>query len=561
MAVSVVTPTQAAQENARKRKVSSKFNISAIEQELKWRGWFPSKPIDWSQDIDHEDALMLAEACTNFLEENMWIRVPGKGRVPLKLRAAQREVLYDWIRYRRNVVLKARQIGFSTLIAGFTLWLTYGWDNRQIIMLSKGEREAVSLLLKAKQAYKHFPDWVRMRGPRLMDRVRTQMTFENDSTLMSLPSANNPARGESVFLAILDEWAFLPNPEEAWASVEPTTDIGGRVLGLSTANGEGTFFHRTWVGSQLGENGFHGIFFPWSAVEERTLEWYAQKQRELEPWQLCQEYPSNPEEAFIGSGNPFFNLKNLARFKEVPPVWVGTIALEGKEPRLFEEDGPLKIWATPNDENRYSYVIGADIAQGLEHGDYSVAYVLCVQTNEIVAMWHGHIDPDIFGASVLPALGWYYRFAVIAPEFNNHGMTTTKALQRVKYNRIYRRRSLSKRQDRPLEQLGWLTTQTSKPLLADDLAAWLREAKNVPDRRTIAELRTFTRDEKGKLSGSPHDDCVMALGIAIQCRKYAIIEKIQGNVSAEKVKGSFAWWEKKLDGAKRGHKNLKPTFS
>jgi len=98
-------------------------------------------------------------------------------------------------------------------------------------------------------------------------------------------------------------------------------------------------------------------------------------------------------------------------------------------------------------------------------------------------------------------------------------------------------------------------------LLADDFAAWLREAKNVSDRCTIAELRTFTRDEKGKLSGSPHDDCVMALGIAIQCRKYAIIEKIQGNVSAEKVKGSFAWWEKKLDGAKRGHKNLKPTFS
>lgn len=558
-----VTPTQSAQAVARSRKVRSKFAVSAIDQELKWRSWFPSKKIDLASDLSDEDALLLHTACISFLEDNMWIRVPGKGRTPFVMRQAQRDVLYDWIKYRKTVALKARQIGFSTLVAGFTLWSAFGYDSRNILMLSKGEREAVKLLLKAKQAYKYFPEWVKVRGPRLMDKVRTSMTFENESIIESLPSGNNPARSESADMVVVDEWAFLPNPEEAWAAIEPTSDIGGRILGLSTANGEGTFFHQLWLGSQEGENGFTGIFHPWWSVDERDEQWYTEKQRTMLPWQLAQEYPSTPEEAFVGSGNPFFNLKILSAFKAETPLFKGSIALDGKGGELFESedsDAPLRVWQTPNDEQKYSYVIGADIAEGLEHGDYSVATVLCVQTNEIVAIWRGHIDPDIFGLEILPALGWYYRFAVIAPEFNNHGMTTTRALQRAKYHRIYRRRSLSKRNDRPLEQLGWLTTQTSKPLLADELAAWLRDQENVPDRQTLTELRTYTRDVRGRLGGSPHDDCVMALGIAVQCRKYAIIEKIEGGEKAEKVKGSFAWWEKRLGASPGGKRGLKPSF-
>lgn len=562
MTVELPTPTESAQSVARKRKVSSsKFSVPAIEQELKWRRWFPQEPIDWSANRLPDDVVdRQHKACMAFLEDNMWIRVPGKGRIPLKLRPAQREVLREWITSRRTVNLKARQIGFSTLAAGFTLWMAFGWGDRNIIMLSKGEREAVSLLLKAKQAYKHFPDWVKMRGPRLMDRVRTTMTFENDSMIQSLPSGSDPARGESAFLVVVDEWAFLPNPDEAWASIEPISDIGGRIIGISTANGEGNFFHGLWLGAEADENGFVGIFYPWWAVEERDEQWYEEKKRLLAAWQLAQEYPSTPEEAFVGSGNPFFNLMNLARFTPEEPIWTGTIARDGKKAILSEGSGPLTIWETPNDKARYSYVIGTDIAEGHVHGDYTVAYVLCVQTNKIVAMYRDHEDPDVYGETILPALGWYYRFAVICPEYNNHGMTTTKALQRVKYHRIYRRRTLNKRTDRPLEQLGWYTSTANKGFMCDQLATWLRETPNIPHKYTISELRTFTKDDKGRLSGSPHDDCVMALAITVQCRKYAIEEKIEGGESAEKVRGSFAWWEKQLDNGRREKRGMRPSL-
>lgn len=551
-----ITKAVSANQLAKLRKQKVTWSITELDQEIAWRRWFPDVgEVDWTADaLDDATTEILFQGFVSFCADNLNIKFPGKGRIPLKLRDAQLEVAHDWIKYRKNICLKARQIGFSTLVAAFTLWNAFGWSDRQIVLLSKGERESVSLLAKARYNFRNLPEWVKLRGPKLLDRTRQVMTFDNDSVLWSLP-ANNPARGESLFLVVLDEWAFLPNPEEAWASVEPTIDLGGRAIGLSTANGEGTFFHRHWLDAGAGNNGFHPIFFPWSAVDSRTEEWYAQKRRELPLWQLHQEYPSNPEEAFIGSGNPVFDLEIIRKFQPVQPIGEFTITGSSKRDIALFEGGPLLVWETPNDTDRWTYVVGADIAEGLEHGDATVAWVLCVNTGLPVAVWYGKCDPDVFGETILPAIGWFYRDALIVPEINNHGLTVLKALQRCKYKWIYKRRTFTKRHDRPLESMGWLTTHTSKPLLIDELAAWLRGADNVPHPKTIHELKTFTRDERGKMSGSPHDDCVMSLAIAVQGLKYARTEKMPGEVSAAQVKGSFAWFEARLDRKQRSKKH------
>lgn len=550
-------------QRARKKKVS--WSISEIDQELSWRKWFPTVEVDWTQELDDVTARILFDACVSFIESNCFITFPGRGRTQLVLRDAQKAVLYDWIRYRRNVCLKARQIGFSTLASAYVLWLTFGWPDRNVILLSRTEREAVKLLQKTKYAYKWMPDWLKLRGPRLLDKTRLSMTWENDSIIQSLPSANDPARGESVFLIIVDEWAFLPNPDEAWASIEPVADIGGRVIGISTANGEGNFFHKLWVGSQtkagVGSD-FNGIFFPWSAVDQRDQGWYEAKVASMEPWQRAQEYPSNPEEAFIGSGNPVFDLDNLRRFQSETPFGRFHISAESRGSVELIEGGDFLIWETPNDSDRWSYVVGADIAEGLEHGDFTVAWVVCVQTNKPVAVYRGKIDPEVFGEKVLPAIGWYYRHAVIAPEVNNHGLTVLKALQRAGYQRIYQRREQAKRTDRPLKTLGWLTTARSKPLLVDQLATFLRETPNMPHQETLAELRTFTRDSNGRMSGSPHDDTVMALGIAVEAKKYAITERIVEKEDLAKAPGTMGWWVKQLDReGRKGKRGISPVVA
>ncbi len=149
------------------------------------------------------------------------------------------------------------------------------------------------------------------RGPKSEVEHQQRMAFSNGSQITSMPSASDPARGESATLIVVDEWAFLPNPEEAWASIEPVADVGGRIIGLSTANGSGNFFHHLWTGAETRTNRFDPMFFPWSATEDRGEAWYQEKIESMLPWQLAQEYPTTPEEAFVKSGNPVFDLDVL----------------------------------------------------------------------------------------------------------------------------------------------------------------------------------------------------------------------------------------------------------
>ena len=250
---------------------------------------------------------------SHFLRKYWHIAHPAHGRILFDLRDAQSEALTRWSENRYSLTLKARQIGWTTLVAAHQFWLAFFHADQNIIDLSRTERESVLLLRKSKYGFQHMPDWMLARGPESLVEHQQKMAFSNGSQITSMPSASDPARGESASLVVVDEWAFLPNPEEAWASIEPVADVGGRIIGLSTANGSGNFFHELWVGAETGNNRFHSMFFPWSASEDRDESWYQSKKDSMLSWQLAQEYPSSPEEAFIKSGNPVFDLDVLER--------------------------------------------------------------------------------------------------------------------------------------------------------------------------------------------------------------------------------------------------------
>ena len=257
---------------------------------------------EWRRCVDDE---------RHFLRNHWHIAHPAYGRILFDLRAAQSNALTHWDEHRYSLTLKARQIGWTTLVAAHQFWLAFFKPDQNIIDLSRTERESVLLLRKSKYGFQHMPDWMLERGPQTLVEHQQRMAFSNGSQITSMPSASDPARGESASLVVVDEWAFLPNPEEAWASIEPVADVGGRIIGLSTANGSGNFFHGLWVGSQTGTNRFAPMFFPWSASEDRDESWYESKKESMLSWQLAQEYPTTPEEAFIKSGNTVFDLDVL----------------------------------------------------------------------------------------------------------------------------------------------------------------------------------------------------------------------------------------------------------
>jgi hypothetical protein len=480
------------------------------------------------------------EAFAYFCETYWHIKHPEKGRIRFELREAQLETIRVWMGERYSIVLKARQIGFSTLAAAYSFWLCFFGSDRFVVMLSRTEREAIKLLAKAKYGYKALPQWFKSRGPDLTSDNQTKMTFSNESAIESLPSGNDPARGESVYLVIVDEWAFLPNAEEAWASIEPIADVGGRVIGLSTANGSGDFFHQMWLGANIGLNNFKPIFWSWEAGD-RDEAWYEVKRRQMPDWQLHQEYPRTAEEAFIKSGNPVFDIDRLVGIETESPTRLAVYVRDKKDTDLLEgRDGEFAVWDFPSPDG--VYVIGADVAEGLAHGDYSCFHVMDAREQAVVATWHGHVDPDVFGV-VLAEIGWKYNGALVAVENNNHGLTTLKSMQRYGYKNLYRQRRMAQRVSQPTEILGWRTTSASKPLAIDELAAAIRDGDiTLRCERTITELKSFVRATNGRTHGSPHDDYVMALAICWQMLKFVWLAEYRANQPPPRF--SLDWFEK-----------------
>jgi len=511
---------------------AEQISTAQLLEEREWRRCAP----------DTRDPQKLLEAFEYFCWNYCHIKHPDRGRIKFELFDSQVDSVNLWIRSRYSLMLKARQLGFSTLVAVYAFWLAFFYEDRVVIMLSRTEREAIKLLQKSKYVYRFLPEWMKFRGPP-MNATQTKMEFSNESYIESMPSASDPARGESVYLAIIDELAYLPNSEEAWASIEPIADVGGRIIALSTANGEGNLFHQLWVGAETKNNRFKAMFHPWWA-NGRTQEWYDEKSLDLPDWQMAQEYPDNPEDAFLRSGRPVFSLDVVRAITPRDPIICGYFRPSNGE-FVPDDGGPLKVWALPAPDGKYA--IGADPAMGLEHGDFTSVHVINARNGEVVAHWHGRIDTDLLATDVLIPLGNWYHRALIGVENNNHGLTTVVTLSKKRYHPIFMQRSPRYKRSKPTDILGWRTSSISKPVAIDELGANLRDGTiKLFCADTIAELRTFVRNDAGKMTGSPYDDRTMSLAIANQMIKFVFLKQYQPEL--EPGPGTMGWMEKILYG-------------
>ena len=179
----------------------------------------------------------------------------------------------------------------------------------------------------------------------------------------------------------------------------------------------------------------------------------------------------------------------------------------------------LLVWELPDDDA--DYVIGADVAEGLEHGDRSSFDVVNKKTGEQVAHWFGHLDTERF-AKLISHVGKLYNYAYIGPERNNHGHAVLNTLKNCYPVRlIYSEEYLDRIADEEKKQLGWLTTRHSKPILAEGMKSLFRN--NISGIRwvgTINEMTTYVYDSKGAMNAQEgcFDDQVMSYMIAQEMR-------------------------------------------
>lgn len=480
----------------------------------------------------------------------------------------------------RYIILKARQLGMSTFTEGYIFHDTITRPLVNSLIIAHEEKATTNLFNMSKLFYDELPMALKPmtkynNGKELIFENPTNDAEEKlrnpglrSKITLATAGTSDTGRSGTFHNVHVSEIAFFPNPENTMLALmqcvpdEPNTFVCLE----STANGIGGYFYDMWYAAVNGENDFTPIFFAWfdeplyksefesedireafiSEIETlipdvegnliHTDEWFLKEQFGLSYEQLywrkktiankCggdvelfkQEYPSTPDEAFIASGRPKFNLKAVKEYELActEPDVICEMTRQGENVKLISsEKGSLKIWKMPVDGE--TYVVGADVAEGLITGDYSVGIVLDSDLN-VCAKWRGHIDPDLFGKELVK-LGYLYNEAYLAVENNNHGLTTLKSILNEDYYNIFYTKQYDKTNDTTTKKIGWSTNVRTKPIAIDKLAEFIREKfLGIWDLEIVMELYSYIIDDKGKTNAQEgkHDDCVMAFAIALQ---------------------------------------------
>lgn len=496
---------------------SNNLSAEAIEREIKWR--------------------QSAANPRRFLSD--WWKIPiiGQGAKPFNMRTFQEKVLDTMAAEPLMIGLKARQIGMTTVAAGYAFWSAFFSENQPWIIVSKNEDGAKKVLKRVLYGYDRLPQWMKDRpGSEVTERSQQILAFSNGSSIEALPAVASTGRGDSVYGAILDEFAFMDYAAEVHAAVEPL--VYGKMILISTANGMGNRFHEIWLDSEREDSPWEAMFFPWWEVPSRaegmyvdedgntTSPWHEKKKLEYrgQEWKFYQEYPGTAEEAFAKSGRVAFAANLLSKLRPRPPAFYDW----NEDNQTFvsssrETPFSLRVWEEPVIEyhaewsdvivRKPNYVVSVDTAEGNEWGDFTAVTVWNANEPGIVASMRAHFPIENLHNFLWDLGEWYY-WALMIPERNNTGMVPLTYLHNMRYPRMYRPKPMARRQAKRSMDFGWTTSVTTKPKMVYDFVAALASDSppDIPDADFVQEAYTFVSDDKGGFAATEgkHDDFIMA---------------------------------------------------
>lgn len=221
-----------------------------------------------------------------FMKKYCHIQHPKRGRILFHLYPFQEKVLHLFRDNQNTITLKSRQLGISSLVAAYSLWLMIFHKDKNILVLATTQATARNLVTKTQFMYENLPKWLRIKTTEFN---KLSLRFVNGSRMKAASSNSDSARSEAVSLLVLDEAAFIDNIEETFASAQQTLATGGQCIALSTPNGVGNWFHKTWVKAESRENTFLPIKLPWTVHPERTQAWRQDQDADLGPRLAAQE--------------------------------------------------------------------------------------------------------------------------------------------------------------------------------------------------------------------------------------------------------------------------------
>ena len=502
----------------------------------------------------------------DYIESCLKIKTKSGTVVPFRLNDAQRKLYAVAKRQQdagkpvRLIILKARQLGFSTLTEGLIFHACATRKNTNALIVAHREDATANLFRMSKLFYDELPAPVK---PMLRASNAQELVFENPSKLRSEREARpglrsrircataggrGIGRSDTLQCVHLSEYAFWPDGADGKAStlagiLQAVPSLPGTMVVIeSTANGFEDFKER-WDAAVAGENDFEPVFFAWFenpdysmpvvpgtewTPEERDLKAAYQLTDEQLQWRrwcianncggsldmFRQEYPASPGEAFLHSGTGVFDNEQIVlRLERLPsPAGRGEFA-DGEWTE--SETGAITLYELP--EEGVPYVLGGDTAG--EGSDYFTAIVIDNVSGRIVAKLRQKYSEPEYVRQIF-ALGRFYNDALVAIETNFSTYPVMK-LQEMEYPNQYSR----EREDTYTRQMrksyGFRTDRQSRPrAIANLVEVFSLHPEWFTDRELLEEMLTFcyNEDHRPEALAGKHDDLVMGSAITYAVR-------------------------------------------
>lgn len=502
----------------------------------------------------------------DYIENCLKIKTKSGTVVPFRLNDAQRKLYAVAKRQQdagkpvRLIILKARQLGFSTLTEGLIFHACATRRNVNALIVAHREDATANLFRMSKLFYDELPAPVK---PMLRASNAQELVFENPSKLRSEREARpglrsrircataggrGIGRSDTLQCVHLSEYAFWPDGADGKAStlagiLQAVPSLPGTMVVIeSTANGFEDFKER-WDAAVAGENDFEPVFFAWFenpdysmpvvpgtewTPEERDLKAaYRLTDEQLQWRRWCianncggsldmfrQEYPASPGEAFLHSGTGVFDNEQIVLRLERLPSPAGRGEFTDGE-WTESETGAITLYELP--EEGVPYVLGGDTAG--EGSDYFTAIVIDNVTGRIAAkLRQKYSEPEY--VRQIYALGRFYNDALVAIETNFSTYPVMK-LQEMEYPNQYSR----EREDTYTRQMrksyGFRTDRQSRPrAIANLVEVFSSHPEWFTDRELLEEMLTFcyNEDHRPEALAGKHDDLVMGAAITYAVR-------------------------------------------
>lgn len=470
--------------------------------------------------------------------------------VTFKLNRTQVKHVIERGSHRYNLILKARQFGFTTFycidLLDEALWV----NGMSCGIIAHEAKKLPDYFTIVKRAFENLPESLKPKC-----KTDTKYMYEFIERYDGVPMdssiyVSTDIRGGTVQKLHVTESAYIKDRQALNAGSKQAVPLTGWISEETTGNGFNEFYD-FYTSSQNNPNpqemDYKTYFYPWYHSQEYSLPgilddktekevelqrlyrltdgqllWRRWKIRELMSQagglglngeQLFkQEYPATITEAFqSGAGNVFDAEKIDSMKTKTPITHTENPAVKG----LIEKG--YNVWVEPQPDAEY--VVGSDPSDG-EGADFSDIDIWDKNTKEQVAQYYGKLRPDEL-ADYIKLGAEAYNEAFVGVESNM--LSTILILSKI-YDNYYYQTVIDEKTDKRTKKIGWHTNTKTRDLMIDEfIIAFEEESLIINSPITIREMKTFVRNpDNGKRehANGKHDDSLFGGFIAVQMMKY-----------------------------------------